>query len=108
MTRERDRPAGKRAPAPISDAISSFLKSAGLAKRVDQAGIIPEWPALVGPQIAAVTEPRSIAEDGTLFVGVRSNAWMTELGLMEPQLLRALNAGSGRERIVRIRWNLLR
>ena len=68
---------------------------------MDQAGIIPEWPTLVGAQIAAVTEPHQIARDGTLFVAVTTNAWMNELSLMEPQLLSALNAKEGRSRIVR-------
>jgi predicted nucleic acid-binding Zn ribbon protein len=95
-------------PDRIADAIARFLKRSGLAERVEQAGVIPEWPTLVGPQIAAVTEPRSITPDGTLFVAVRTNAWMTELSLLEPELLRALNGKEGRARIHRIRWQLMR
>ena len=95
-------------PDPIADAVSRFLKRSGLAERVGQAEVIPEWPALVGAQIAAVTEPRSITPDGTLFVAVRTNAWMNELSLMEPELLRALNGKEGRARIQRIRWQLKR
>ena len=98
----------KSRPDPISSAIASFLERSGLAKRVEQAEVIPEWPTLVGTQIAAVTEPRSITPDGTLFVAVRTNAWMTELSLMEPELLRALNAKPGRPRIERLRWVLMR
>ena len=64
--------------------------------------------ALVGPQIAAVTEPMSIAADGTMFVRVTTNAWMNELSLMEPELLRALNAKEGRAPVRRIRWLLRR
>jgi hypothetical protein len=33
---------------------------------------------------------------------------MTELSLLEPELLRALNAASGRARILRIRWQIKR
>jgi predicted nucleic acid-binding Zn ribbon protein len=98
----------KSRPDPIANAVARFLEKSGLAKRVEQAEIIPEWPALVGTQIAAVTDPRSITPDGTLFVAVRTNAWMTELSLMEPELLRALNAKDGRTRIQRIRWQLMR
>ena len=64
--------------------------------------------ALVGTQIAAVTEPQSITADGTLFVPVTTNAWMNELSLMEPELLRALNGKEGRAAIRRIRWLLKR
>ena len=42
----------------------------------------------------------------TLWVQVTTNAWMNELSLMEPQLLRALNAPAGRTPIRRIRWQL--
>lgn len=98
----------KQDPKKIGEALSSWLAQSGLAARVEQAGIIPEWATLVGAQIAEVTEPLSIARDGTLFVAVRTNAWMTELSLMEPQLLSALNAKPGRERVLRLHWRLMR
>ena len=40
-------------PEPIGQVLAEYLKSAGLADRVEQAAVIPEWPRLVGPQIAA-------------------------------------------------------
>jgi predicted nucleic acid-binding Zn ribbon protein len=99
---------GKKKPERVGDALSSFLEQSGLASRVEQASVIPEWPGLVGEQIAAVTQPLSVARDGTLFVAVRTNAWMTELSLMEPQLLAAVNAKAGRQRVERIHWRLMR
>jgi predicted nucleic acid-binding Zn ribbon protein len=98
----------KDRPRPIGEAISSFLERTGIARRVDQASVIPEWPQLVGAQIAQVTEPLSIARDGTLFVAVKTSAWMNELSLLEPQLLASINAGSNRARVVRIRWQMMR
>ncbi|MEP6620433.1 MAG: DUF721 domain-containing protein [bacterium] len=94
----------KKKPASIADVLAGVLASAGITARVEQAGIMPEWPTLVGAQIAAVTEPQSIARDGTLFVHVTTNAWMMELSMMEPELLRALNAKEGRTPVKRIRW----
>jgi predicted nucleic acid-binding Zn ribbon protein len=41
-----------------------------------------------------------------LFVWVTTNAWMTELSLLEPELLRALNSKSDRTPVRRIRWQL--
>lgn len=73
-----------------------------------RASILIEWAALVGPQIARVTTPRQITDDGTLFVGVQTHGWMTELSLMEVQLLAKINAREGREPIRRIRWELAR
>jgi predicted nucleic acid-binding Zn ribbon protein len=96
----------KRRPTPIGDVVVGWLGETGLARRVDQAAIIPEWPSLVGRQIAAVTTPQSITSNGTLFVRVTTNAWMTELSLLEPELLRSLNAKPGRTPVKRIRWLL--
>lgn len=98
----------RRPPAAVGDVLASVLHESGLAARVEQATIIPDWPGLVGAQIAAVTEPLSIAADGTLFVRVATNAWMTELSLLEPQLLAALNARTGRAPVQKIRWLLKR
>lgn len=96
----------KRKPVPIADAVSGFLAERGLVKRVRQASAIEEWPKIVGDRISAVTKPLSISPDGVLFVAVTTNAWMTELGLMEPELLNALNAGRGRDRVRKIRYRL--
>ena len=98
----------KKRPEQVAGIIASVLKQSGLAERVEQAGIIPEWAALVGAQIAAVSEPRLITADGTLFVAVTTNAWMTELSLMEPELLRAINRVEGRSPVRKIRLQLKR
>jgi predicted nucleic acid-binding Zn ribbon protein len=98
----------KRKPRKIGDVMSDLLTRSGLADRVAQANVIPEWSKLVGPQIAKVTEPLSVTPQGTLFVAVTTNAWMTELSLMEPELLRRLNERTGRLTIKRIRWQIRR
>jgi predicted nucleic acid-binding Zn ribbon protein len=98
----------RKKPSTVGDVLAGVLRESGIAERVEQARLIPEWPRLVGAQIAAVTEPTSIAADGTMFVRVTTNAWMNELSLLEPQLLRALNARPGRANIRRIRWVLLK
>ena len=98
----------KKPLSTLADVLAGVLAQSGVAARIEQAGIIPEWSALVGVQIAGVTEPQSIAADGTMFVSVTTNAWMNELSLMEPELLRALNAKEGRAPVRRIRWLLRR
>jgi predicted nucleic acid-binding Zn ribbon protein len=96
----------KRRPVPIADALTGFLRERGLAKRMEQATAIEAWPEIVGERISAVTKPVSITPDGILFVAVKTNAWMTELGLMEPELLKALNARKGEEKVRKIRYRL--
>jgi predicted nucleic acid-binding Zn ribbon protein len=96
----------KRKPQKLGDVVTGVLTQAGLSDRVAQAAVIPEWPTLVGPQIARVTEPLSVTRQGTLFVAVTTNSWMTELSLMEPVLLRRLNQRTGRLQIRKIRWQI--
>ena len=105
--RKRD-PNEKRTPESLGKVVGTYLKQSKLEVRVEQASVVPEWELLVGKQIAKVTKPISVTADGTLFVAVKTNAWMTELSLMEPQLLRALNAKSGRTRVRKIRLQLMR
>jgi predicted nucleic acid-binding Zn ribbon protein len=90
-------------PTLLSEALTSYLKTSGFAKRLQQAGIIEAWADLVGPQIAAVTAPESVTPDGILRVRVATAAWANELSLMTPRILARLNAGrSGR--VKEIRW----
>ncbi len=96
-----------KTPARVAEALANFLKHSGLEERIEQAGIIPEWTALVGAPIARVTEPVSISRTGILLVAVKTNAWMTELSLLEPQLLREMNSKSGRSPVRKIRWRLM-
>lgn len=96
----------KRKPVALSDALSGFLQSTGLSKRVEQVTAIEDWPRAVGPKISAVTKPLTITPDGILFVAVRTHGWMTELSLLEPELLRALNSTEGREKVRKIRFRL--
>lgn len=76
----------------VGDVLGRVLSRRGLAAKVEAAASLAEWAECVGPRIATVTEPRRVSE-GTLFVAVSSSAWMMELDLMKPTLLRHLNAG---------------
>lgn len=97
-----------RKPTPMGDVIASVLKHAGLTDRVARVGVIPEWPKLVGPQISVVTEPLLLQQDGTLVVMVTTSAWMQELSLLEPELLKSLNRDASRPPVVKLRWTLRR
>ena len=96
---------GARWPTPVGEALRAYLTKSGLGTRLAQAQVIPDWPTLVGPQIAGVTAPESVTPDGILFVRVATSVWMTELQLMTPQIMAALNVAR-RGRIRSIRWLL--
>jgi len=95
--------AERKAPTRLSDALTEWVRRAGLVRRMDLARSVEEWPERVGPQIAAVTRPESVSPDGLLRVRVASAAWATELSLMTPRILARLNAGRA-GRIREIRW----
>lgn len=95
-------------PTRLGDVVPTVLGQGKLGERLAQAAAIVHWPAVVGPQIARVTQPVSIDRRGVLLVSVTSNAWMTELSMMEPELLRAINEKVGARKVERIRWQLVR
>ncbi len=95
-------------PTPLKDVVPAVLGQSGLAERLEQAAVIVHWPAIVGREISKVTQPLSIDRQGVLQVAVTSNAWMTELSMMEPELLRAINEKAGSRKVERIRWRLVR
>jgi len=95
-------------PTAVGEVLEGYLARSGLAQRLKQAQVVPAWPRLVGPQIAAVTQPESVTPDGTLFVRVATSAWMNELQLMTPEIMARINAGRGAGRIRTIRWLLTR
>ena len=92
----------KHPGTPLGDAVEAYLQKHGLKRRLDQASVIPEWPDLVGPKIAQVTEPIVVLDGGVLLVAVTSAAWAQELQLMSPMILEKLRARG--KKISRILW----
>ena len=74
--------------AGIGEALEAYLKRTGLKRRLDQAGVVDDWPRLVGEQIARVTQAEGVTEDGVLFVRVATAAWMQELQMQSRTILR--------------------
>lgn len=88
----------------VGDTLKEYFGRRGLVRRIRDAGVVNEWAGLVGEQVARVTEPDSVDRNGTLRVRVRSAAWMQELQLMSPTIIREL-AKKG-SRVKRIHWML--
>ena len=95
-------------PERLAEMLGQFLRTSGLGDRVKQTEVLTNWEELVGPEIAHVTRPLSVSEDGTLFAVARTPAWMHELTLMEGDLLLAINRITASRPIRRIRWSLMR
>ncbi len=90
----------------LSETLGEYIARSGLKSRLDEASIVPEWAERVGPAIAAVTQPQTVAR-GVLVVAVRSSAWLMELHMMEREIVRRLNAGRQIGRIQRIRFVMM-
>lgn len=90
-------------PTAVHEALQQYLARAGFGERIEEASVVPEWSERVGPGIAGVTAPLRVS-NGTLFVAVRSSAWLMELKLMESEILKKLNADRNRGKIQRIRF----
>ena len=97
---------GRRgAPEQLGQLVESVLRARGLTEGVERAAVISEWPELVGPQIARVASPVGFDRE-TLFVEVKSSAWLMELQLMERRILAELNAVRRRGKFERIVFRL--
>ena len=94
----------KKRVTSLRDALDAYLSRAGLKRRLDQASVIPEWPELVGPKIAEVATPQVVLRGGVLVVSVSSSAWIQELQLMSPEILKKL--GQRGKKISRIMWRM--
>ncbi len=90
-----------RKPTPIGDVLAGVLDRPKIQRGLDRARIVGEWEERVGEKIAAVSRVRSFHE-GTLFVEVRSSAWMMELEMMKREILERLNSGCTRLQLTRI------
>ena len=94
----------KGAQLHLSEALHGYIKKAGLKRRLDQASVVDQWAGLVGAKIASVATPDAVTPDGVLFVRVKTAAWMQELQLMSPAILKQL--GEYGKKIKRIVWRL--
>jgi len=80
----------------VGDLLGSILEKRGLGTQIRRIGALEIWSGAVGEKISEVTEARTVAAS-TLFVEVRSSAWLMELSLMKEALLEKVNAELGGE-----------
>src|SRR5690606_2490339 len=88
------RPPRARAVTTAGDAVRAALALHGLADEIRGGRVLTEWAELVGPRIAQRTRPDRIV-DRALWIEVATSAWLHELTLLKPQLLRGLRERLG-------------
>lgn len=92
-------------PERVGGLVESVLQDRGLSEGVERASVISEWADLVGARIADVAAPVGF-DRATLFVEVRSSAWLMELEMMEHRILARLNADRKRGKFDKIVFRL--
>ncbi len=74
----------------FSVTLDRILKSCGMQARLQEYRLQSRWDRTVGPAIARHAQPAAI-RGGKLQVIVDSPAWMQQLSLMKPEIIRKLN-----------------
>ena len=77
-------------PVRVDTVVSDVLEHHGVRQQVERLGVLDLWSEIVGDQIANVTNAKGL-DDATLFVEVRSSAWLMELNLMKGEFLERVN-----------------
>ena len=68
-----------------------FAKDPAAQKKLQQYGLFAIWDSVVGERIAKHAQPARMM-DTTLVIRVDHSAWMQELQLLKPDLLRQIHA----------------
>jgi len=102
MAREEEERRFLGGPRPVGALIPALTRPAFKRKSPAGAQIMADWPSLVGPAIAAVTQPLRLAS-GTLTLACSGPVAM-ELQHLAPQLAARINAALGRVAVERFRF----
>jgi hypothetical protein len=89
-------------PRPLGALVPALTRPAFKRKSPAGAQIMADWPALVGPAIAAVTQPLRLTQ-GTLTLACSGPVAM-EMQHLAPQLASRINAAVGRVAVERFRF----
>jgi predicted nucleic acid-binding Zn ribbon protein len=89
-------------PELLNTALGDLLSARGWQARAAVGSVFGNWPAIVGPQVAAHTTPESF-DNGELTVTADSDTWATQLRLLAPKVLQRLAEELGEETITHLR-----
>jgi predicted nucleic acid-binding Zn ribbon protein len=87
----------------LKTAIGSFLKNAGIEKRVKQNNPILIWKNVVGKKIAENTNPEKV-EHGILTIKTENASWRQELLFKKSEIITKLNQELGEKTIKEIKY----
>ena len=91
-----------RDPAPLGATLKKWLGDAAVGADLTKATVMGRWAQIVGADIADHCEPVNLV-DGELLLRAESTAWATQLRMLAPQIVAALNREVGHGSVLRIR-----
>jgi hypothetical protein len=98
--------AAARTARPASDYLPEVFRSLRMESRRGEAEIVKVWNGLMDPNVAAHAQPTGI-RNGTLFVTVDSNVWLSEIvRYRRKEILDRLQYSFGSEMIKRISFRV--
>jgi predicted nucleic acid-binding Zn ribbon protein len=77
---------GERDPQSLRDALARVSRELGIAEPDAFEIVTSQWPAIVGPAVAARSRPRHL-RDGVLTVDVDDGGWATQLRYSEVDVI---------------------
>ena len=90
----------------IGEVLKQVLQNRGLGNASELSGLHSKWAEAVGEKIASHAGPEGL-RGGTLTVMVDSSAWMNQLSMLSPEIIRKVNeALGGGERVEELRFRL--
>ncbi|WP_342449450.1 DUF721 domain-containing protein [Falsiroseomonas frigidaquae] len=102
MAQDGDQRRFPTAPLPLSSLIPRLTRPAFRKRSPAGAQLMADWPGIVGPALAAVTQPLRVTS-GTLTLGCSGPVAM-ELQHLAPELISRINAHFGRVAVERLRF----
>jgi hypothetical protein len=97
-----DKPRHVYGPRPLAALVPSLLRPAFRRRAPATAQVLADWPAIVGPALAAVTTPLRLSA-GTLAIGCSGTVAM-ELQHVSDELRGRINAYLGQVAVSRLRF----
>lgn len=89
-------------PELLNAALGALLSARGWRDRAKVGTVFGNWPAIVGPQVAAHTTPESF-DNGELTVTADSDTWASQLRLLAPKILTRLAEELGAATVTHLR-----
>lgn len=91
--------------ASVGDILGKWLKGRKWDSKLRQYSLFSRWPEIVGTKIASKSRPALWREE-TLVVEVQNSVWLTELRMMEPEILEKIRGACPEIAIKKIRFTI--